>query len=429
MASVAQKNDEKKVLDFLQLHPFLRDTKANVFGQIAAETKINNHEIEEIIISLQRKRFITLSRGTMYNPLTNNSTDYVELVISRNLTKSQSQPSRPIQTNKAASDFKKQEFKCPTCSKIFSKEANFDDHIKSHEQEKKRSEQSEKHRSYMEELRKTLDARPKSTPIIVKSPAKVANYLICPQCHVKVKASRLSKHMVKAHGEKQKNPLESTINKPKETFRPSPMMPEFSIDLLRIELLDFLINRNYDVEAFQDYIVARNKNRLKDTYLIKIGNSNEYSEYSNLTNIIMTLSKFQNYINTLGRLGHDKVDFTSFRKDVITPFGWHAWLPDNVRHSALDYSLIHFSEHRILHLLFWMKNAWPKNPNLEQYGEIVIGDYRWFERERISTAYHTAKRNLIFKLQDDFSKVGVPSNFQRFFSGFHEIGHWFVIIG
>jgi uncharacterized C2H2 Zn-finger protein len=429
MASVTQNNDEKKVLDFLQLHPFLRDTKANVFAQIAVETKINNHKIEEIIISLQRKKCVNLSRGTIYNPLTNNSTDYFELGISRNLTKPPSQLLRSIQTNKTTNDFKKQEFKCPTCSNIYSKEANFDEHIKKHEQEKKQSEQSEKHRRYMEELRKTLDARPKSTSIVVKSTTKVVNYLRCPQCRIKIKASRLSKHMVKAHGEKQKNNLTSTINKPKENFRPSPIMPEFNSDLLKLELLDFLINKNYDVEAFQDYIVARNKDWLKDTYLIKIGNSNAYLQYSNLTNIIMTLSKFQNYINTLGRFGHEKIDFTSFRKDVITPFGWHAWLPDNVRHSALDYSLIHFPEHRILHLLLWMKNAWPKNPNLDQYGEIVIGDYRWFERERVSTAYHIAKRNLIFKLEDEFAKVGVPNNFERFFSGFHEIGHWFVIIG
>jgi hypothetical protein len=60
--------------------------------------------------------------------------------------------------------------------------------------------------------------------------------------------------------------------------------------------------------------------------------------------------------------------------DVLTAFGWHAYLDQGARQNALERCLVGLSTGHILGVLQWLKVA----KQTEQFRPVVEKDYRWF---------------------------------------------------
>ncbi|MGA3111147.1 MAG: hypothetical protein ABSE15_03845 [Candidatus Bathyarchaeia archaeon] len=272
------------------------------------------------------------------------------------------------------------------------------------------------------------------------APADVQNtvkpkFIKCPRpfCSANVREDRVFRHLKKAHKLIKCLRCPNAVLVREDHF--SEHMKKCHSDITacssseetRAEICSFLESSSYEVRSFDNFIVARPK-KLGKIYLIKIENAEGYTQYNKMTTVVMTSNRFKTYVNKLGRLKISRANVTGLRRGVITPFGWHAWELKSVRYPALDYASIYEGEECIFHLLGWMRNTWPKNSNLDQYGDVVKSDYKWFEMERVSASYNKGKRELIGKLEHELFSLGIPLEFQRFFKKFYEIDHWFVII-
>lgn len=66
-------------------------------------------------------------------------------------------------------------------------------------------------------------------------------------------------------------------------------------------------------------------------------------------------------------------------EDVITPFGWHAELDEESRHTALEYASEVYRESHIMKILSFLDNTWRKHPTHYVYQPKVHTDREWFE--------------------------------------------------
>jgi hypothetical protein len=101
------------------------------------------------------------------------------------------------------------------------------------------------------------------------------------------------------------------------------------------------------------------------------------------------------------RLRPDELDV-----NVLTSFGWHSYLSEDIRQEALTLAAYGLNGTRVTRLLNFLKNTWPKNPNMPmEYSFNVKRDYDWFYENFGDNIrrYHLKKRFLL-ALQDECRK-------------------------
>ncbi len=167
-------------------------------------------------------------------------------------------------------------------------------------------------------------------------------------------------------------------------------------------LSKYLTERGYQVEHNNDYLIAKHKvfPHLIMTKLVSSKNELRFEK----GNSALTLQQFRlavsNYLSSMNKNSAGKADskFTinpsSLNQDVITAFGWHAYLSDEPRHEALVGAAIVWGDDHILRVLELLRNTWPRNPNLDIYVDTVNEDYEWFVNS-ISNQYYRQRRNSI----------------------------------
>lgn len=191
------------------------------------------------------------------------------------------------------------------------------------------------------------------------------------------------------------------------------------------QLLNFLNSHSYQTEVFESYVVAMHE-RNRRVFLIKIEDARSCVQYSKLKTVILPFYRFQTFIKQLERASRS-IDVSLLKTDVITVFGWHAEAAEEVRHAALELASEVWGVQYILNLLKLLLNMWKNNPMLEHHAPVAKDDYKWFEKERSTLAYHREKRELIEKLEKELLTLGIPSEFRRFFSSLEDIDRWFVV--
>lgn len=165
-------------------------------------------------------------------------------------------------------------------------------------------------------------------------------------------------------------------------------------------LSKYLVERGYQVEHNEDYLIAKHK-IYPHLIMTKIVSRKEDLNFEK-GNLALTLQQFRlaigNYLSSMNKVstGKSNSKFTinpaSLNQDVITAFGWHADLSDEVRHHALTGAAIVWGEDHILRVLELLRNTWQHNPNLEIYIDTVNEDYEWFCNS-ISNLHYRHNRN------------------------------------
>ncbi|MHA1409298.1 MAG: hypothetical protein ACTSQY_03080 [Candidatus Odinarchaeia archaeon] len=278
------------------------------------------------------------------------------------------------------------------------------------------------------------------------------NYTICPFCGVELRRDNLKKHISKVHVNKKstqktgklrkkgngpimicpyrqarmprsrlrahvdsKHPYRKTQDEVKKDNNVSPT------DLAE-RVIIFLKNRNFLTQKVGKFIIAKNGS-LGKTICVRIADKNDYRELNN-TSIFHTFRRFQRIISQFHRKITSFVDPSKFDTAVITPFGWHADRSEIVRHDALvDASQVWGISH-IANVLFWMRNAWPNNPTVDKYSDIVISDYNWYSN---NVGNRTGNRNTLY-LRGVLSKeLSKHWNKIKLVQSVNEIDQWFVI--
>jgi phage FluMu protein Com len=93
--------------------------------------------------------------------------------------------------------------------------------------------------------------------------------------------------------------------------------------------------------------------------------------------------------------------------NVLTSFGWHAFLNEDTREECLMAAVNELGETHVANVLLWLKNAWPMNPIMpEEYSFNVSQDYNWFRSNFGENAYYfRLKSELLYKLQHECQKL------------------------
>jgi hypothetical protein len=193
----------------------------------------------------------------------------------------------------------------------------------------------------------------------------------------------------------------------------------------------FLTNRGYETESFDTYIVAWHKQGFH-RLIIKIENSENRGEYQEFETMVLPYYKFRQLIprldQAIARLAADSElpDTSQLNTDVITSFGWHAYVDAETRHQALEFASAVWGSSHILNLLGWLRNTWPNNPKLSHYADVAEADYCWFERECYTAGYRRRKA-LIEKIRLELDIQRMPPSFQRTFRNADAHDYCFIV--
>lgn len=231
----------------------------------------------------------------------------------------------------------------------------------------------------------------------------------CPYCHMKMYRSKLRAHVDSEH------PYRRTTDEVQKDESIT------SIDLSN-KVIEFLNLRNFTTQHIGNFIIARNSFNDK-TLCVRIARKNEYNRFSN-TPILSTFKRFQKIVSQMNKRRNTAIDFGGFNSEVITPFGWHADRNETVRHDALLDASIVWGVSHIASVLQWMRNAWPNNPLLDKYSDVVIADHRWFSNNLGSRKGDISTFQLKRVLSNELSKYGPQI---KLLSSVYEIDRWFVL--
>lgn len=155
----------------------------------------------------------------------------------------------------------------------------------------------------------------------------------------------------------------------------------------------------------------------------------EYKSYGDLKSVVLTYSRFRQIINRIDDLPlFNHIDRSTLNTDVITPFVWHAYRNEEIRHRALDDASEFWGESHILNLLQFLRNTWQTNPLVSKYSDIVKKDYEWFIMDRSTFSnYYRKKGELINKLRRELLSANILQSFEKIIKKTYEINHWFIV--
>lgn len=184
-------------------------------------------------------------------------------------------------------------------------------------------------------------------------------------------------------------------------------------DVLR-KVCDALISNGFSVEVCENYIFAKRncEGRLPLSLFISVQKKESplvcrYAE-SKIA-MICHITKFRERLSSLkywffyrNRNPIDQLD-----TDVLTSFGWHAYLNENVRRECLLNAMSVLGETRVANVLLWLKNTWPNNPIMpEEYSFNVAQDYDWVRSNfEENIHYYRLKNELLHTLQYECQRL------------------------
>jgi hypothetical protein len=130
--------------------------------------------------------------------------------------------------------------------------------------------------------------------------------------------------------------------------------------------------------------------------------------------IIFHVSKFRQRLRSMMRwlFNPKPKPIGELNTDVLTSFGWHAYLNEDTRQDSLLAATNELRETHVAKVLLWLKNSWPMNPNMpEEYSFHVSQDYNWF-RSNVgeNRSYFRLKQKLLITLQIECRRLVREAN-------------------
>jgi len=94
--------------------------------------------------------------------------------------------------------------------------------------------------------------------------------------------------------------------------------------------------------------------------------------------------------------------------DVLTAFGWHADLPEDIRHDRLIAAEGELGDEHIAKVLAWLRNSWSHHPNdkFVEHSEKAADDYDWFSSNvSYTSGYYNARKRAIVLLEEQYHRL------------------------
>lgn len=116
-------------------------------------------------------------------------------------------------------------------------------------------------------------------------------------------------------------------------------------------------------------------------------------------------------------------------QDVLTSFGWHAYLNEDTRQESLLVAENELGESHVANVLIWLKNSWRNNPQrrFEEYYQIASQDYNWFcSNVGKNAKYFRLKQELLTTLQAELRRL-VREGKIKFFKDTESIERFYLI--
>jgi len=219
--------------------------------------------------------------------------------------------------------------------------------------------------------------------------------------------------------------LRGNAEKPKSTTR----QDAFS------EIRDTLASEGFSIEVCEDYVFAKRNREVGLPFGLFISVQKKESALvckyvqAKIT-MVCHVTRFRQRLRNLTRwwFHHDSKPVGGLNTNVLTSFGWHAYLNENLRQERLMDATHELGETHVSNVLLWLKNSWPMNPIMpEEYSFHVSQDYHWFHSNFGDNAYYFRLKNELFlALQSECQRL-IRERRVRLFEDARAIERFFLI--
>lgn len=229
----------------------------------------------------------------------------------------------------------------------------------------------------------------------------------CSHCSSRVKKSLLARHILKFHKglcppthQKESSKEERRILSKEEAMR---------------KILGELKFESFSTpQVFENYVFATRHREtgppLRLFIMIQEKESIMAQEYAeSRISMVFDVSKFRQRLRSMMRwVFNPKLKpVGELRTNVLTAFGWHAYLNEDIRQDSLLAAVNELGGTHVSKVLLWLKSSWPTNPIMpEEYSLNASQDYSWFCSSVVeNTVYFRLKRKLLTTLQTECRRL------------------------
>lgn len=201
------------------------------------------------------------------------------------------------------------------------------------------------------------------------------------------------------------------------------------------EICNALVSEGFSIEVCEDYVFAKRNRQFGAPIGLFISaqkkeSASAYRYVQAQITMVCHVTRFRQRLKGLLRwwLFPRQTPIGELDTNVLTSFGWHAYLKEDVRQESLLAATNELGETRISNVLLWLKNSWPTNPIMpEEYSFHVRQDYNWFRSNLGENAYYFRLKNeLLFDLQRECQRL-LREKKIKLFEDARAIGRFFLI--
>ena len=180
------------------------------------------------------------------------------------------------------------------------------------------------------------------------------------------------------------------------------------------EIRDVLVLSGFSMEEHEDYIVADRFREFGPAIRLFISLQDKknslFKKYiDEKITIVFHASKFRQRLRNLldWWFSLHTIHAGELGTNVLTHFGWHAYLTEDIRQEALVSATNELKEQHVTDVLLLLKNWWPNNPNIpEEYSFNVSQDYVWYRSNIGQNARcFRLKNELLQRLQFEYQRL------------------------